>query len=40
MYPTITFKMKSYKKTAEGFTAVGDLTLHGVTKEVTLAGPV
>ena len=37
-YPTITFKMKSYKKTAEGFTAVGDFTLHGVTKEVTLAG--
>ena len=37
-YPTITFKMKSYKKTAEGFTAVGDLSLHGVTKEITLAG--
>lgn len=36
-YPTITFKMKSYK-TAEGFTAVGDLTLHGVTKEITLMG--
>jgi len=38
LYPTITYKMKSYKKTTEGFTAVGDLTLHGVTKEVTLAG--
>lgn len=38
LYPTITYKMKSYKKTPEGFTAVGDLTLHGVTKEVTLAG--
>ena len=37
-YPTITFKMKTYKKTAEGYTAVGDLTLHGVTKEITLAG--
>lgn len=37
-YPTITFKMKSYKKAAEGFLAVGDFTLHGVTKEVTLAG--
>src|SRR5262245_18183003 len=37
-YPTITYKMKSYKKTAEGFVAVGDLTLHGVTKEVTLIG--
>ena len=37
-YPTITFKMKSYKKTAGSFTAVGDLTLHGVTKDVTLDG--
>jgi polyisoprenoid-binding protein YceI len=37
-YPTITFKMKNYKKTAEGYTAVGDLTLHGVTKEITLGG--
>jgi len=37
-YPTIIFKMKSYKKTAEGYTAVGDLTLHGVTKEITLTG--
>ena len=37
-YPTITFKMKNYKKTAEGYTAVGDLTLHGVTKEITLVG--
>jgi polyisoprenoid-binding protein YceI len=37
-YPEITFKMKSYKKAAEGFIAVGDLTLHGVTKEVILAG--
>ncbi|TKB74012.1 MAG: YceI family protein [Nitrospira sp.] len=37
-YPTITFKMKSYKKVAEGFVALGDLMLHGVTKEVTLAG--
>ena len=38
LYPTITYKMKNYKKTSEGFTAVGDLTLHGVTKEVALAG--
>jgi polyisoprenoid-binding protein YceI len=37
-YPTITFKMKSYKKTAEGYTTVGDLTLHGVTKEIALSG--
>ena len=37
-YPTMTFKLKSQKKTAEGYTAVGDLTLRGVTKEVTLVG--
>ena len=37
-YPTMTFKMKSYKKTAESYMAVGDLTLRGVTKEVTLVG--
>ena len=37
-YPTIIFKMKSYKKAAEGFIAVGDLTLHGVAKEVVLTG--
>jgi polyisoprenoid-binding protein YceI len=38
LYPTITFKMKSYKKTAEGYAAAGDLTLRGVTKEITLVG--
>ena len=37
-YPTMAYKLKSYKKTAEGFTALGDLTLRGVTKEVTLVG--
>ncbi|MFO0771142.1 MAG: YceI family protein [Nitrospiraceae bacterium] len=37
-YPTMTYKMKSYKKTGDGYTAVGDLTLHGVTKEITLVG--
>lgn len=37
-YPAMTFKMKSYKKTGDGYTALGDLTLHGVTKEITLAG--
>jgi polyisoprenoid-binding protein YceI len=37
-YPTITYKMKSYKKTGDSVTAVGDLTLRGVTKEITLAG--
>jgi polyisoprenoid-binding protein YceI len=37
-YPTITYKMKSYTKTAEGFTAMGELSLRGVTKDVILAG--
>jgi len=35
-YPTITFKSKSFKKTSAGFDMVGDLTMHGVTKPVTL----
>ncbi|MBI3807388.1 MAG: polyisoprenoid-binding protein [Nitrospirae bacterium] len=37
-FPTMIYKLKNYKKTAEGFTAVGDFTLRGVTKEVTLVG--
>jgi polyisoprenoid-binding protein YceI len=37
-YPTMAFKMKSYKKAADNFTMVGDFTLRGVTKEVTLTG--
>lgn len=37
-FPAMTFKMKHYKKTGEGYTAHGDLTLHGVTKEITLVG--
>jgi polyisoprenoid-binding protein YceI len=37
-YPTITYKMKTYKKAGDGYLAVGDLTLHGVTKEITLEG--
>lgn len=37
-YPTITYKMRSYQKSGDGYTAVGDLTLHGVTKEITLTG--
>jgi polyisoprenoid-binding protein YceI len=37
-YPTMAYKMKSYKKTAEGYQAVGELTLHGVTKDITLTG--
>jgi polyisoprenoid-binding protein YceI len=37
-FPTMTYKMKSYTKTGETYTAVGDLTLLGVTKEITLVG--
>ena len=37
-YPTMTYKLKSYQKTGDGYSAVGDLTLRGVTKEITLAG--
>lgn len=37
-YPTMNYKMKSYKKTDEGYTAIGDLTLRGVTREITLSG--
>lgn len=36
-YPTITFKSKSVKQTgADSGDIVGDLTMHGVTKEITL----
>ncbi len=34
-FPTITFKGKSFRKTAAGYDVAGDLTLHGVTKPVT-----
>ena len=37
-YPTMTYKMKSYRRTGDEYTAVGDLTLLGVTKEITLVG--
>ena len=37
-FPTMTYKLKSYKKHGDGYTAVGDLTLRGVTKEITLVG--
>lgn len=37
-YPTLTFRSKEVRRVAEGRLAVrGDLTLHGVTREVTLA---
>jgi len=36
-YPTITFKSKSVKQTgADSGEVIGDLTMHGVTKEITL----
>ncbi len=37
-FPTMTYKLKSYKKQGEVYTAVGELTLRGVTKEITLVG--
>ena len=37
-YPAMTYRMKNYKKTADGYQAVGELTLHGVTKDITLTG--
>lgn len=36
-YPTMTFVAKSISGTPQAFTVVGDLTMHGVTKPVTLA---
>ena len=43
-YPEMTFKSKRVEKKGDGFVAVGDLTIHGVTKEVTmpfkLSGPI
>ncbi len=37
-FPTMTYKLKSYKKQGEVYTAVGEFTLRGVTKEITLVG--
>jgi polyisoprenoid-binding protein YceI len=37
-FPSMTYKMKSYTKNGDQYTAVGDLTLLGVTKEITLTG--
>jgi len=37
-YPTMTYRMKHYQKTADGYQAVGELTLRGVTKDITLVG--
>ncbi len=37
-YPTMIYKMKHYTKQGEQYAFVGDFTLRGVTKEVTLIG--
>ncbi len=43
-YPDITFKSKRIEKTADGYAAVGDLAMRGVTKEIrvpfTVAGMI
>ena len=40
-YPSITFKSTGYEKTGDKtFKLTGDLTMHGVTKTVTLEGKV
>jgi polyisoprenoid-binding protein YceI len=36
-FPAITFASKSTKRTDDGFAVTGDLTIHGVTREVVLA---
>ncbi len=35
-FPTITFTSSSFVKNGDTFTVVGDLTMHGVTKEISL----
>ena len=37
-FPTMTYKMKSFTKSGDQYTAIGDFTLLGVTKELTLVG--
>ena len=41
-YPTITFKSKTIEKAGDGLRMTGDLTMHGVTREIVLDvdGPV
>lgn len=36
-FPAITFASKGAKKSGDGIALVGDLTIHGVTREVTVA---
>ena len=35
-YPTMEFKSKRIEKSGDGYKLIGDLTMHGVTKEVVL----
>ena len=35
-YPTITFKSSAYEESGDGAKLTGDLTLHGVTREVVI----
>jgi polyisoprenoid-binding protein YceI len=35
-YPTITFQSTKIVKSSEGFVAVGDLTIHGIARQVSL----
>ena len=35
-YPTLIFKSKKIVKNGDKLSVIGDLTIHGVTKEVTL----
>lgn len=37
-YPTMSYRLKGYQKTDEGYIAIGELTLRGVTREITLSG--
>jgi len=37
-YPLMTYKLKQYQKNGDHYTAVGDLTLRGITKEISLTG--
>ncbi len=37
-FPTMTYEMRQYRKHGDVYTILGDLTLRGVTKEVTLSG--
>lgn len=36
-YPTMEFKSKRIEKQGDGYKLIGDLTMHGVTKEVALS---